>query len=66
MWPTSTPSPSTVCAGGTAGVTVTVNKGNPTAVTSTNVVYITSHLTGTVYVGYVCFLVLPPPGDVAV
>ncbi len=62
----STPSPSTVCAGGTAGVTVTVNRGNPTAVTSTNVVYITSHLTGTVYVGYVVSFSLSALGGVAV
>ncbi len=48
----STPSPSTVCAGGNPGVTVTVNIGNP-PVTRTDVVYVTSHLSGTVWVGYV-------------
>jgi hypothetical protein len=37
-------------------VTVTVNKGTPAPVTRTDVIYITSHLSGTIWVGYV-FLV---------
>jgi hypothetical protein len=48
---TVTPAPSTVCSGGNPDVTITINRGNPTAVTRTDVVYLTSHLSGTVWVG---------------
>ncbi|EAQ84688.1 hypothetical protein CHGG_08702 [Chaetomium globosum CBS 148.51] len=48
---TITPAPSTVCTGGNPDVTITINRGNPTPVTRTDVVYLTSHLSGTVWVG---------------
>jgi len=48
---TITPAPSTACSGGSPDVTITVNKGNTAAVTQTDVVYLTSHLSGTVWVG---------------
>ncbi|KAK4042660.1 hypothetical protein C8A01DRAFT_44408 [Parachaetomium inaequale] len=48
---TVTPNPSTVCAGGSPDVTITVNRGNPTPVTRTDIIYLTSHLSGTVWVG---------------
>ncbi|KAK3906716.1 hypothetical protein C8A05DRAFT_40471 [Staphylotrichum tortipilum] len=52
---TVTPSPSTVCAGGNPGVTITVTRGNPVPVTQTDVVYLTTHLSGTVWVGQTQF-----------
>ncbi|GAB1316216.1 hypothetical protein MFIFM68171_06426 [Madurella fahalii] len=52
---TVTPPPSTVCASGRPGVTVTVNRGDPAAVTETDIVYLTSHLSGTVWVGQTQF-----------
>ncbi|KAM7186302.1 hypothetical protein V8F20_011437 [Naviculisporaceae sp. PSN 640] len=49
---TITPAPSTVCGGGGGpAATVTVNRGTATTTTQTNLVYSTSHLTGTVWVG---------------
>jgi hypothetical protein len=48
---TVTPTPSTVCSGGNSDVTITTNRGNPTPVTRTDVVYLTSHLSGTVWIG---------------
>ncbi|KAK4211109.1 hypothetical protein QBC37DRAFT_447042 [Rhypophila decipiens] len=49
---TITPAPSTVCGGGGGpAATVTVNRGNPTTTTQTNLAYQTTHLTGTVWVG---------------
>ncbi|KAK0616229.1 hypothetical protein B0T14DRAFT_242742 [Immersiella caudata] len=49
---TITPAPSTVCReGGGGGVTVTVIRGNTAVVTQTDVVYRTTHLSGTVWVG---------------
>ncbi|KAK4154180.1 hypothetical protein C8A00DRAFT_43041 [Chaetomidium leptoderma] len=52
---TVTPTPLTVCAAGNPGVTITIDKGNPTPVTLTDIVYLTSHLTGTVWVGQTQF-----------
>jgi len=52
----STPAPSTICQGGggnQGGVTVTVVRGNTAAITQTDIVYRTTHLSGTVWVGYV-------------
>ncbi|KAK3316662.1 hypothetical protein B0H66DRAFT_604940 [Apodospora peruviana] len=58
---TITPAPSTVCgSGGAAGTTVTVNRGTPTTTTQTNVVYQTTHLSGTLWIGYVPRLALLP------
>lgn len=49
-----TPAATTVCLnGGGQGVTVTVNRGNPTTITQTNLVYQTTQVSGTVWVGYV-------------
>ncbi|KAK4466468.1 hypothetical protein QBC42DRAFT_335552 [Cladorrhinum samala] len=49
---TVTPPPSTICAGGNApGATVTVIRGTATPVTQTDLVYLTSHLSGTVWIG---------------
>jgi len=48
---TVTPAPSTVCTGGNPDVTITISRGNGTPVTRTDVVYLTSHLSGTVWVG---------------
>ncbi|KAK1828183.1 hypothetical protein QBC39DRAFT_360067 [Podospora conica] len=49
---TITPAPSTVCVGGNAGgVTITVNVGGGGQVTQTDIIYQTSHIRGTVYVG---------------
>ena len=49
-----TPAATTVCLnGGGQGVTVTVNRGNPTTVTQTNLVYQTTQISGTIWVGYV-------------
>jgi hypothetical protein len=48
---TVTPPASTVCAGGNGDVTITVNRGTPAPVTRTDVIYLTSHLSGTVWVG---------------
>ncbi|KAK3994650.1 hypothetical protein QBC44DRAFT_367492 [Cladorrhinum sp. PSN332] len=48
---TVTPPPSTICAGNAPAATVTVFRGTPTPVTLTDVVYLTSHLSGTVWVG---------------
>jgi hypothetical protein len=50
----SNPAPQTQCAnGGRPGqvVTVTVNQGGAATATQTNIVYSTTHLTGTVWVG---------------
>ena len=49
----STPAPSTICANGGSQATVTVVRGNTGAVTQTDVVYRTTRLSGTVWVGYV-------------
>lgn len=46
------PPPTTVCQGSGRAVVVTVNPNQP-PVTETNLVYETSHLAGTVWVGYV-------------
>lgn len=49
---TVTPAATTVCLNGNGqGVTVTVNRGNPTTVTQTNIVYQTTQVSGTVWVG---------------
>ncbi|OIW28951.1 hypothetical protein CONLIGDRAFT_401496 [Coniochaeta ligniaria NRRL 30616] len=49
---TVTPAATTVCLnGGGQGITVTVNRGNPTTVTQTNLVYQTTQVSGTVWVG---------------
>jgi len=48
---TITPAPSTICVGGASGVTITVNVGGGGAVTQTDIVYQTSHIRGTVFVG---------------
>ncbi|KAK4191165.1 hypothetical protein QBC35DRAFT_488361 [Podospora australis] len=48
---TVTPPPSTVCVGNAPGATVTVFRGTPTPVTQTDLVYLTSHLSGTVWIG---------------
>ncbi|KAK3937407.1 hypothetical protein QBC46DRAFT_319704 [Diplogelasinospora grovesii] len=49
---TVAPAPSTVCAnGGTPGATVTVNRGSPTTATQINLIYQTTHLSGTLWIG---------------
>lgn len=49
---TVTPAPSTVCGnGGAPGTTVTVNRGTPGTFTQTDIVYRTTHLSGTTWIG---------------
>ncbi|KAK4194999.1 hypothetical protein QBC40DRAFT_269641 [Triangularia verruculosa] len=57
---TVTPPPSTVCAGNAPGATVTVIR-TQSAVTETNVVYLTSHLSGTVWVGQTQYTTVSNP-----
>lgn len=53
---TITPAASTVCRdGGQGGATVTVIRGNTAAVTQTDIVYQTTHLSGTVWVGQTAY-----------
>ncbi|KAK0733323.1 hypothetical protein B0T26DRAFT_797387 [Lasiosphaeria miniovina] len=60
---TITPAASTICAnGGQPGVTVTVNRGTPTLATETSLVYQTTHLSGTLYIGYAGIFTKPVPG----
>ncbi|KAK4229416.1 hypothetical protein QBC38DRAFT_109107 [Podospora fimiseda] len=47
---TVTPAPSTVCVGNSPATTITVFRGTATPVTLTDVVYLTSHASGTVWV----------------
>ncbi|KAK3383933.1 hypothetical protein B0T24DRAFT_662358 [Lasiosphaeria ovina] len=70
IWPVTegcssrTPAASTVCAnGGQPGVTVTVNRGTPTLATETSLVYQTTHLSGTLYIGYAGNFTKPVPRD---
>ncbi|KAK0614971.1 hypothetical protein B0T17DRAFT_582703 [Bombardia bombarda] len=49
---TVTPAPSTACInGGSPGSTVTVTRGPVSTVTQTSIIYQTTHLTGTVWIG---------------
>lgn len=48
---TITPAASTVCVGGNNGIVITVNVGGGNPVTQTDIVYQTSHIGGTVWVG---------------
>ncbi|KAB5577570.1 hypothetical protein GE09DRAFT_1168517 [Coniochaeta sp. 2T2.1] len=53
---TVTPAATTVCLnGGGQGATVTVNRGNPTTVTQTNLVYQTTQVSGTVWTNSVYY-----------
>lgn len=57
---TVTPPPSTACVGNAPGSTVTVIR-TQSAVTETNVVYLTSHLSGTVWVGQTQYTTISNP-----
>lgn len=48
---TITPPATTICSGGSPGTTITSTRGKPSTTTQSSIVYITTQVTGTVYVG---------------